>query len=527
MSIIDAINQNTNSVVNGKLNLAQAIANKGGTLSDYTLVPSFSNLVDGVNSINGTAVNGATTTKIHATDYIRQGDVLELKRALGGFSFTGKGYGIPSSMPYGTSATYSLITSIPPKILSEDVIAVYVDPSNSSSSQTVILLLVDGEYKQLTVDGSYRGFSLSATDLTTSAIQGIHHRNAFAFDSVNDLLYTKGGSYVYVYKLDRTTLNLTTVVDKFTVDASGRPAADLYVHNNNMFITFIQDGGSNSYAYQYYFNPATNKLVSQGYVYRGVGFTPDGSPHTRAPFDFTYDEDDNLYVYLPLYQGGVAKPCIHKMVLGSDGIYVPDKTLILTDVRDEVIRLTSYVDAEFTVGQPSLNMSRGCKYAVYIDSSGRFHHINIDTNMMTITGELDVLFDDGLYPSSVESIKLVKDIDLLFLISNSDDYSTDEKLRLYVYDGSYNFVCCPSLDFEPAAFVLTLPVTFPYVLFSNTIVMDKLSGYVDTYEVTREEADYNYTGEPCNNMLTDAKVYGLATEDIDIGETKEGLIILS
>ena len=49
MSLLSQIQNNTSSVVNGKLNLAQAITNKGGVLNDYVLVPTFAYLANGIN----------------------------------------------------------------------------------------------------------------------------------------------------------------------------------------------------------------------------------------------------------------------------------------------------------------------------------------------------------------------------------------------------------------------------------------------------------------------------------------------
>lgn len=51
MSIIDDINANTNAIINGKTNLTTAIINKGGTVSQSGDLPTFSELVAGINSI--------------------------------------------------------------------------------------------------------------------------------------------------------------------------------------------------------------------------------------------------------------------------------------------------------------------------------------------------------------------------------------------------------------------------------------------------------------------------------------------
>lgn len=526
MSLLTEIQNNTSSVINGKLNLAQAIENKGGILSDYMLVPSFSNLVDGVNSIKGTAVNGAITTKIHATDYIKQGDVLELKRALGGFSFTGEYNKLPATVQHG-GKDCNIFTAIPPEPLSEDILVVFSQrPTYSNSVSAVYLILIDGQYHQLTVDGVYT-FANSTPSMSSSLDMYVHYNRylAFAFDSATDILYVGTHTTLYAYKLDRTTLNLTKLTTLSITSSYTSATFDLYAHNNNIFVSY---GTTSSSTIHYHYSSTSNTISFKKFVHEYVTSKSD-SGTTRAAFDYVYDEDDNLYIYLTFYESGVRKNCIHKMTLDSASLYQSTKqTLYIPDVRADIMKWdSSTVELIDNSSEPSLNMSRGCKFAVYIDTSGYLHHINIDTNTMTITGELDLPLSDSVGRETITGIKLVKDADLLFLISGSDDYDTYEKLRVYQYDNSYKFVCCPALDFEPTTQVLTLPVTFSHNLYNNTIVMSKTTGYPDTYKISRLEADYDYTGEPCNNMLTDVKAYGLATEDINMGETKEGLIILS
>lgn len=54
-SIVERINQNTTSVMSGKNDIKNAIIEKGGTVPENTVsgVPTFSNLVEGINSISG------------------------------------------------------------------------------------------------------------------------------------------------------------------------------------------------------------------------------------------------------------------------------------------------------------------------------------------------------------------------------------------------------------------------------------------------------------------------------------------
>ena len=53
-SIVERINQNTTSVMSGKDDIKNAILEKGGSIPENSpsSIPTFSNLVDGINSIS-------------------------------------------------------------------------------------------------------------------------------------------------------------------------------------------------------------------------------------------------------------------------------------------------------------------------------------------------------------------------------------------------------------------------------------------------------------------------------------------
>ena len=79
MSLVDDIRANTSNVRLAKLAMAQAIVNKGSSVGEYANVPTFSNIIMGINNIEtGIGINGATETNVFADDNIAKGDVCAL-----------------------------------------------------------------------------------------------------------------------------------------------------------------------------------------------------------------------------------------------------------------------------------------------------------------------------------------------------------------------------------------------------------------------------------------------------------------
>lgn len=67
MSIVDTINRNTSAVTNGKMNLKSAIINSGGTVSQAGLVPTFQELINGLQGISGGGGGTVTGARIFSS----------------------------------------------------------------------------------------------------------------------------------------------------------------------------------------------------------------------------------------------------------------------------------------------------------------------------------------------------------------------------------------------------------------------------------------------------------------------------
>ena len=79
MSIIDDINANTNKVISGKTNLTTAIIGKGGTVSQVGDLPTFNELVSGIESIK-TGGGGGDANALIASNVVGRYGAVSLKQ---------------------------------------------------------------------------------------------------------------------------------------------------------------------------------------------------------------------------------------------------------------------------------------------------------------------------------------------------------------------------------------------------------------------------------------------------------------
>lgn len=525
MSLLSQIQNNTSSVVNGKLNLAQAITNKGGVLNDYTLVPSFSNLTSGVGSIFSIRdINGAIETKIFANSAISKGDVLALEKPeVSGYVATRK-YVIPATAMLETTSK-SLYNSATPKVLANGEMVVAFVTDGSIMLAAVFFYKVNDNYVQLTLDGSYantfrlryKGSGSSSSNFYTV------QKNSFFFDSAKKLLFACDADKLSVFKLDLDNLNL---IQQASLTWNRSATGNIWVHNNNVFVNCY--AGTGSYTYQYFYDETTQTITSVGEVVRSMSTAPV-TTSARGAFDYTYDAFDNIYVYVTGFKS-TWFAAIRKLSLDANGIYQPSgKDCFLTNVMKDWFYNGSSTSATSTENDPFLNMNFACTSAVYIDTTNKFHYIAIDTDTMTAT-EIDVPFSDGLDVTQIANLKLVKGKQFLYVKSNdTTNYTDDERVRLYHYniDEGYEFVGCPANFFNPPVKALAIPPIVPDSLMSDLVPYMLPTSDVAIYEVKVNEVEYEYTGQPCNNMLAGAAAYAVATQAIAANEIGKGLLILS
>lgn len=242
MSILDTINANTEQVRNGKNNVASAIASKGGSVISSGTVPTFNELVAGVNSIDTSgggsgggggeiivetvvsAGNGAVNMTTVAAEHISKYDSIKVVAGSGSAEYNGYNILPITARIDKTDGTYTTETlaytqctqGMSPTVnVRSGAHSFYHSDDNSiicvGSSTTVAnyfpFIYKDGVYQQLTINGAYRAFpekyasgTLSGSLLTTSYPQSIA-----AYDSSTNILFI-GGKFLTAYKLEGDNL---------------------------------------------------------------------------------------------------------------------------------------------------------------------------------------------------------------------------------------------------------------------------------------------------------------------------------
>lgn len=510
MSLVDRINRNTQSVLYGKRDLEQAITAKGGTVGAYADIPSFMNLVDGVNSIeSGLNVDGAEDTIVYANENITKGNVCSLVIAAGDFQ-ANKTAKIPTTFIDGSTSRNLTLTA--DRIVCLDNGNLLLIPY---SNYLIPFYLVDGEYKQLKVQGSYDyiqgGNPMHSSLYTTEA--GF----PYAYDSTTKTLFIPGytpANYTYSYRcaciidtdnLDIGKLQTTTVYSRFgtTVYANnGSVIVNKHdVSNNLAWITVLSTYNASSKSYS------------------DVAFTKDLSGTT---FNHVCDikEDYGTGAIIGVcqcnYQGSTQIYLAKAVSLSGAPYTMSGYSNLIANVKtSDNNGYTGY--GGNTYAQISASGSR----LFYIDNTNKLHQVIVDTNTLALE-EAPLIFDDGLDITKIDSFVLVKGDGFLYVKStDTDKYADDELVRLYYYDtntSSFQFVCCPAQSFNTPSLAGALPVQPYFSTGERTIIKNASTNLLTMYEVGLAKLDYDYAAAPCNNLLNGADGYAIASEDIAAGE---------
>ena len=151
MSLLSQIQNNTSSVVNGKLNLAQAITNKGAWVNE-----GFSrDLANGVASIaTGYAINGGKEVDVLSKGAITKGDVCAVE-VLNADEYTANTLGsLPTECIDSTGATVSRYGSYRYIALEGGkMVLMPVASGNSRNCYYYPFFWNGSSYEQMTVDG--------------------------------------------------------------------------------------------------------------------------------------------------------------------------------------------------------------------------------------------------------------------------------------------------------------------------------------------------------------------------------------
>ena len=528
MSLVDRINRNTQSVLYGKRDIELAIAAKGGTVGAYADIPSFMNLVDGINSIqSGLNINGAEDTTVYATNNISKGDVCSLVTASG--DYIGDAVRTAPTKITSGSSSVSLSSTHKPQVYQKGKYMICF----GTDAYAYPFYWNGREYVQLKIGGAYTYIPNSSYQ-TASQYDMWVLNNYFDDDKLYALMPISWyGQTMYIYGIDTNTLNLTL---KHTIEVPDirdyiENYMDIYVHNNNIWVTgFYYSYTETSWTrygvtIQLFYNEEAGTLTAVQNTIGDIASTAFSYRQLNAVFDMTYDIND--YVYLYIYSASTSKGYIRKMMLDSTGIYrFTGQAITLSDIRAETLtlqRTTSkpYWSFTSTIRTPSLNMSFGCNSYMYITTGGVLKQFVVDTSAMTST-EVTPTFSDGLDITKVSNIVLAKGSNILIVQSSDTNLAANDRVRIYIYvigTGVYDLMGTSTGFLNPAVPSATLPYTRPadYISADETPFLSS-TGALYIYKIGNESYEYAYYAENCNNFLKNANGYAIASEDIAVGE---------
>lgn len=543
MSLLSQIQNNTSSVVNGKLNLAQAITNKGGTLGNYVLVPTFNNLINGVASIEtGIPVDGSNANFL-ASENIKKGGVCKLEKAISDYIMAYRGV-YPTTYKDDENGN-GTVTSTNVACQTKDGKFILVQGKYSDYDHPIYMFMrtddgyvqvTQGEERTYTSVANYGGRTLAS------------HPQVLAYDSVNKRLFMytatrdtyNSGCRLAVYDVDEETANITL---KHTFNRGGSSSAGYFwgynllqviVVDNNVFLTgfdactSLPSGNSSMSAItkHYYYDPDEGTLTYIQYI---TGSSRPNVNYSYSIADMTMGADGYLYV---AYTDGYSNRNyvkIRKMLKGADGRFsFTGATLSFSDVEySDAGYLSQRTQNKGTASQSKIRffMSAGCSYVFYVSTNGGLRYYLVDTENMTAT-EQTPIFDDGLDVSTVTYVKGQKST-FLYVVSSA--YSTTEQLRLYTYDfgtATWKLFKLPLSNISPTLAVVNVPANNTYDFIDG-----KYTTFAETtpviYNVGMADLGYDYIASNSNSVLEEADAYGIAKEDITSSNVGKGLLILS
>ena len=537
MSLLTEIQNNTSSVVNGKLNLAQAITNKGGVLNDYVLVPTFSNLVNGVASIEtGMKVNFSKEVTILAENIIAKGDVCSLV-AVESDIYSANAIG---SLPTSCTNSYGGSYNSNGDRISLEGGRLLLFPSQGSLSSCVFYFpfMWNGTaYEQMTVDGAYSYVYDGGKK---------HHSSKIVvnmtFDSLTGRLYIGDTSHnneyshnlFRAYQVDFETKNLTALQTGKGITGS---AMSLLAHNdciffNTIYQSSISSASTNTKIYMAKFDATANALGTMVEISSKFPMYTSGS--NLIMLDIAYN-DALGHIYVVGIVGNTA--AIIRLDKGVDGSYTVygNTATIPVSVKGNTFKFqgksASYYYSH-NLNLPNVNITAGGIVAC-VTTSGEFKYYILEPDSMTLT-EFDVPFDDSLDKTLINSFKLTKDGQFLVLKSTDSNYTTVEQTRVYAYKigtaetSGFKFIGTTNSLFSPAVGEGYLPHPRPSSLTDPTKLMYYTSSTTgNLYDLHKVVMEAEYTANPSSNGLSGALAYGIAMEDIAVGSVGKAVLILS
>lgn len=546
-TLLDQINANTEAIKTGKNTVVDAITAKGGVVNSSGSVPTFKEIANGVSSINTsgggsgggteiitkyvyTAGNGATDVTAKAISDISMKDtVAVLKNTGGDVSYVGSPI-LPYTAAIMTEDSEGHVTS-------EDCIldyrantgtptlgylahtaggahGFYYSPSHNficvgSSTNTEYyfpFFLVDGQYKQVKINGEYARFPRVCSP---SAVG--YYDTPVVYDEETQLLYIKDyANYssmrdnMSVYKLDLATFDLTrlTTIPYTTVNGWRLHYAThgFLIYSTSRNVRVAQ------------FDKTTGAIISSIYLTIDSDTSYDKVAHNVKRL-----QDDSLIVLTSF---------------ASYSKQLPKATKLAYDKYNEVYTIGAKT-GQLTFAFSTWTDMPDAYTSFYNDKTdGSFHVavVSINTsNTYTRTEDTDLtkyfLDDVSVFDPSQISGFICDRSGYMLAIMSSGDW-----LLLYTeYDENqhmlgYKKVANIKTDFTPtpANYYMGSPINIDFSkgYFLSDVENPTVSENVYLYTGYREGGDYLVQG--ANNRLSDSQSlygYGIAKENIAKGDT--------
>lgn len=545
MSLLDKINSNTEKVRAGKSGLVTAIKSKGGSISAAGSVPTFNELINGVNSIDTSsgggsgdiivetkvvysAGNGAKDMTAMAIEDISANDSIKVVKNTGeDASYVGYSMLPTTAKEVTTSSSGNPVTTTYPLDASRSTqvagtfLSTYRSSSsthglyNSASNKFICVgaqapidyyfpfFLKDGVYQQLKINGSYRDIpNYVSSGVLNGHFQsgGNYYQSKVAYDEDRKLFYASGSiaggvNHTTVYKLDEENLNLTVLTC-----VSRMSFVPLFAVNGHLIVS------TSYYVRLYKFDETTNTFGDYSTIYSGSSFN-------YTAYGIKQLRNKDLYVIVGM-QSRAGNPTLAKLT------YLEE-----TDTYSVTIQASGVsVPTASCVGMPDATR------IFYVPSSGTFGCKRITDNG-TSWGKVDedvtTLFADDITvfdPSTIT--KFVVDNSGYMIAETSDGTYYLLKTNFDI-DGNiirYHVVAKPKEDFTPN--VTTFPTGYaPNIDFANGYFMFDADNNKLLYQKVVNGGEYLI--QRTNNQLSaedNLYGYGVAKSDILAGE--EGTISL-
>lgn len=539
-SIAERIRQNSALCMAGKDLVEEAIINKGGVVPENpeSGVPTFANLVDGVNSIPTgstiiTAGSGSSSIEALAQDSISQYDAVKVlvNKNADSTQFIGSTvlpttakYNGPTSSGGGPSDKTTSLKYYPEETLgtSIDNKIRYISPSGnflvmpSTASNTAQqreygafpFYKVNGEYVQLTINGIYDTFHVGSFTHWNAWVSDTYKNNsinAICIDETTGIIFAMSNSNYRVFKLDLENMNIIPMHTKdqyFSVSglSTSNASNPILIGNTLLFEIMDYSGGYRSNVCVAEFDDTTYTIGTAKKIYGGSS----QNVHCKM-VGYSTKASNTIYVAISSDKDKLVK--------------IQNSTVIC----ETQLPVAISVDNEFNVNGFSLNSS-GTKMFILNGTSLHAYIINDNGDNLTFTEITETEFTDTTTDFTNISNAYISRDGMYIMAEKIDTLlETADNVILLEYQfgetGGYKVVSYPLKDFAPV--LINYPILNRLLQFNDgqNMIFDIGNNKSMIYKAI--SSDGKYLMYKSNNLLSSENNlygFGIAEKNVAIGE---------